>query len=399
MRGLLGDFTTMPLKDLVVYLGNKRASGTLKFERDDVRKQALLVEGCVVNASSTQRREYLGQFIINMGHLTEDQFNKAYLTQRETKIFLGKILVMIGLVSEDVVRSALSMKLRETLLDAFNWTEGTFTFDAEPPAPRMEGLDVKVDLLDIVREGEFRETAWQAIRAVFPSGDVQLRVDESKLPEPPKPGSIDAQLVALMREGATLDEMVLALHATDFFLYQRLYALYRQDAVRVVEDVFSEPTRPAAEPTAAPAPVATPDSPSGAFDITVEEEEEPSAEELVSKATMSLAMGDAKEAEALARKAFELSPTPEAVDLLRKAEAALGGQLKAEMLERRRVPQLLVPPSQLKTMELTAQEKYLLSRIDGMRDVGAIVEVSPLQELEALKLFQRFVDSGLVRLS
>jgi hypothetical protein len=31
--------------------------------------------------------------------------------------------------------------------------------------------------------------------------------------------------------------------------------------------------------------------------------------------------------------------------------------------------------------------------------VGSIVQVSPLQELEALKLFQRFVDEGVIRLS
>ncbi len=55
--------------------------------------------------------------------------------------------------------------------------------------------------------------------------------------------------------------------------------------------------------------------------------------------------------------------------------------------------------TKVKEMSLSAPEKYLLSRIDGTRDIQAIVHVSPLQELEALKLFRRFVDDGLVKLT
>ena len=129
MRGLLGDFSTMPLKDLVVYLGNRRATGTLALERDAVRKRVHLVNGLVVKASSNQRREYLGQFLINLGHITEDQFNKAYETQQETRVFLGKILAMIGLVPEKVILNGLSLKFRETLLEAFQWETGSFSFE------------------------------------------------------------------------------------------------------------------------------------------------------------------------------------------------------------------------------------------------------------------------------
>lgn len=385
MRGLAGDLSTMPLKDLAVYLGNKRASGTLQLERGAVRKTVLLVDGQVVNASSNQPREYLGQFLINMGHLTEEQFMKAYQTQAETKIFLGKILTMIGLVNEDVVATALALKLRETLLEAFNWAEGNFEFDAVKPELALQGLDVTVDLLDIHREGEFRETAWQAIRGAFPHGNLQLEVVEKNLPEKPKPGSLDEKIVAQIQEGHTIDDMVLALHATDFFLYQRLYALYRLDAVRVAED---------RGPTGPPLEV---DFDLGDAHAVVGEEQ--SDAEIARHAESFLDDGNAKDAAVLARRAFELNPSPPNAELLRRAELALNQQLKADMMGRKRVPSLLVPPAKLKGMQLTSAEKYLLSRVDSTRDLQAIIQVSPLQELEALKLFQRFVDDGLVRLS
>jgi hypothetical protein len=375
-RGLSGDLSTMPLKDLVSYLGNRRASGALHLERGPIQKQVWIKEGMVVSANSNQPREYLGQFLINMGHLTEDQFVKAYETQKETQIFLGKILVMIGLVREELVASALSLKLRETLLEGFNWEDGTFVFDPSEPAPAFDGLDVKVDLKDVEREGEFREAAWQAIRGVFPNGRVRLLVDESRLQERPAPGSLDAKLVALIRDHQRIDDMLLTLHANDFFLYQRLYALYRVGAVKV------DASAPAEEEVVGEA--------------VIGDEQPP--EDMAGQAEQLLGSGNAKDAEMMARHAYEQSPTPERRELLVRCEKALAAQLRQELMDGMRVPLLRVSQGDVRTMRLSAPERYLLSRIDGQRDLGSIISVSPLQELEALKLFQQFIDKGLVSL-
>jgi hypothetical protein len=364
----------MPLKDVVSYLGTRRASGALHLERGPIIKHAWLQDGMVVTASSNQPREFLGQFLINMGHLTEDQFLKAYQTQKETRIFLGKILVMIGLVTEEVVSSALALKLRETVLEGFTWEDGSFVFDPAEPIPAIDGLEVKVDLLDIQREGEFRETAWQAIRSVFPHGRIRLALNEAKLAEPPRPGSLDGQLMALIRERYRIDDMVLTLHANDFFVYQRLYALYRQEVVRV-DDSAGPDEGPAGRGLSGKAK---------------------KPEETAAHAEQLLEEGHARDAELLARQAYETSLSPEHLDLLHRCEKALAEQLRASLLAGNRVPSLLVAPARLKSMTLSAPEKYLLSKVDGRRDLGSIISVSPLQELEALKLFQHFLDSGLM---
>jgi len=377
MQGLHGDFHTMPLKDVVLYLGNKRATGSLTIETGAVRKEVDIREGLVISASSNQSREYLGQFLINMGRLTEDQFNKAYKTQKETRVFLGKILVMIGLVSEEVVRSAIGVKLRETLLDPFTWPEGEFTFTQVRELPAPDGLECPVDLLDILREAEFRETAWQAIRAAFPRGSLRLTVDESRLPEPPRPGTLDFKLVEQIREGQTIDDMILAMHATDFFVYQRLYALYRLGAVKVDE-------------SAAPAEES---------EVGLELGDEQTDAEIARAAEAFLDAGNFRDAEPLARRAFELRGSPEHRELLKRAETGLLAELRAALVARRQVAALAIPAEAVKAQDLSAAEKYLLSRVDGTRDVMSIVQVSPLQELEALKLFAHFVSAGLVRLA
>lgn len=376
MRGLYGDFGTMPLKDLVVYLGNKRASGVMTLELDAIRKSVTLHEGLVVSAGSNRAREFLGQFLINMGQLTEDQFAVAYQEQQQTRVMMGRILVRDGLVKESAVLNALNLKFRETLLSAFGWEQGAFSF-APSETPMTDAVEVKVDLLDIAKEGEFRETAWEAIRAVFPSGRVRLALSRQNLAEPPRPGSLDEKLFALMDEGATVDDMVLALHATDFFFYQRLYALYRLEAIAVIGE--------------APANEAPPKVPQvvGA---------EPSSDEVFRHAQAFLELGNFEDAVVCARRALEIQPSPGVSTFLKNAEGKLLERLRAILMEGDRIPSLLVSPAQLKSMPLAAPEKYLLSRIDSTRTVRAIVQVSPLSELEALRAFRGFLDNQLVKL-
>ncbi len=248
MRGLVGSFALMPLQDLVDFLARRKASGTLTCERGTIRKTLHLVEGMAVGAASNDPREYLGQLLTNFGHITEEDLNKAFETQVETKIRLGQVLTMVGLVAPSVITETLALKIRETLLDALLWDSGVFYVDDAPPPPPDE-LAAQVPLADILREADFRATAWQAFRARFPSGADALAVDETRLPEALPPESIDARLVLLARDGKTIDEIALSLHATDFHLYQRLYALHQQ-GVRAAAAREREVSRPeqAAEP-------------------------------------------------------------------------------------------------------------------------------------------------------
>jgi len=227
MRGLMGTFALMPLQDLVEFLVRRKASGTLTCERGTVRKTIHLLEGMAVGASSNDPREYLGQLLTNFGHISEEELNKAFETQVETKIRLGQVLTMVGLVTPRVITETLAIKIRETLLDALLWDSGVFYVDESLPPPPDE-LAAQVPLADIVREAEFRTTAWQAFRAKFPSGVASLIVNEDRVPQGLPSGSIDARLLLAARDGKTIDEIGLSLHATDFHLYQRLYALHQQ---------------------------------------------------------------------------------------------------------------------------------------------------------------------------
>ena len=377
MEGLAGDLGTMPVSDLLLYLGNRGLTGTLVCERGTVKKSIIVKNGEVVNAASNDPREYLGQFLINFGHISEDQLTKAFHTQAETKVFLGKVLVMVGLVTEETLKAVLTIKVRETTLSLCRWKDGAFRFARGVLPPNQEGVDVAVPLLDIHREAEFRETVWEAILQVFPTSSLALQVDEAKVPAGLAPNSLDGQLFELMRDGHSIEEICLRLHATDFHLYQRLYALYRQGIIA--------PTEPLVKVDSVEIPSDTVG-------------EEVSVVEILQHARSFLAAKSFSDAEALAARAVEMKPTPEAVAVLKEAEAGLLDQLRRELLATTSVPRKSSPDLKLKQLDLTPQEKYLMSRIDGTRDIRAIIRVSPVREIDALKYFKRFIESGYVTL-
>lgn len=369
MRGLMGSFAVLPLPDLVELLARRRLAGSLTCERGTVRKSVQLRDGKLVGAASNDPREYLGQLLIDFGHIDEEQLTKAFQVQEATKVRIGKVLTLVGAVTPATVREVLAIKIRETILDAFLWDAGLFYFDETPPPPSDE-LDAEVPLADVAREAEFRATAWSAFRAAFPSGAATLDVNEAHVPASATPDTVDGRLLALAREGKTVDELGVALHATDFHLYQRLYALHRQGALR-------------------PALV-------GAG----EDADEPGATtRLLERARALLADGQARDAEAIAAHAVEVAPAHDgARAVLAEAERALARALEAELLDRPRSPRLRVERDRLGSLPLATADRYLLSRCDGRRTIRDLVALAPIRELDVLRALRRLADAELVEL-
>lgn len=370
MRGLMGSFAVLPLADVVELLGRRGMTGSLTCERGTVRKTVHVRAGAAVGASSNDPREYLGQLLVNFGHLDEEQLTRAFQDQEKTKVRLGKVVTLSGLVPPETVREVLAIKIRETLLDVFLWDSGLFSFDDAPPEV-VDELDASIPFADLAREAEFRTTAWSAFRGEFPTGAAALDVQEAKVPGAMGADTIDGRLLALAREGKTIDEIGLSLHATDFHLYQRLYALARQGIVRA-----------AASPLAVAARA-----------------ESVAASDLIDRARGLLADGRAADAERVAAKAVELAPASDSArSVLGEAERVLGARLRAELVESPRRPRLKVPAAEVARLRISSADKYLLSRCDGNRDVKTLAQIAPLRELEVLKAIRRLADQDLVEL-
>lgn len=386
MDGLQGSLRTMPMVDLCKFLGGRTLSGHLQCEQGTAQKTFVVKDGQVIQASSNDPREYLGQFLINYGHINEEQLTQAFETQKETSVYLGRILVMIGLVDESVIQQVLDIKIRETILGVVEWTHGGFHFSEEEIPEDDATVRVAIGLEAVIGEAEFRRTAWESIHAVFPTGRLALHVAGDKIPETPE-HPLDGRILDLALEGQTIDEIALALHATPFSLYQRLFAMNRAGVLRPVDPTDLDEDEPLEVDVVD-------------YDAVPEVlgEEAPVAD-IVKAARGFLGEGKYTEAQMVAARAAELSPEDtQAQAVLRESEAGLLAELQAQLLRTPLAPRVIATPDDLKRMRFTPAERYLLKRFDGKKPVSAVIRVSPIKELEALLLVRKFLDAGIIRL-
>ena len=351
-----GDLTVMPLADLVVWLANRRLSGVLTVEHEAIRKDFHLHHGMAIRAASNDAREYFGQFLVHFGLLTEDQLQRAYDTQQDTTVMLGRILVMIGIVAEEQVVQTLRVKIGESLLDAFRWPYGKFTFVSEPKVEPRPEIDIAIPLVDIHREGVARAQVWEQFNLIFPNPTHVLDVNDGLIPSGTGAETLDGRLIALARHGLNIEAMAMEVQATHYQIASRLFELYRLGVVRP-RDAKSPPRQP--QSTGAPltpsnghAPVLTfPHTPEGGHSV----------------------------------------------------DGPLLSQLRAEAPNTMRgphseaVPVLNLAPQEIDPTTMTAKHRYILARVDGRRSVQAIIQVSPMHDVEAREILRQLEQAGIIR--
>ena len=171
--GVSGNLKTMLPGDLLQWLSLGQKSGTLVVANGDVEKKMFFKDGRIISSASNDPREYLGQFLMSHGYLSEGELRKAMEVQAQSGILLGKILTMIGLISEGDLMRLMRLKAEEEIYDVFLWSEGEFQF-IDNELPQMEMVPLKVDVTGIIMEGTRRVDEWPRIRAQIKSLGLDL---------------------------------------------------------------------------------------------------------------------------------------------------------------------------------------------------------------------------------
>lgn len=403
--GLQGSLDTMSALQLGRFLAEKSASGTLVIRRQQVSKTIALDSGRVINAASTDPREYFGQFLVNFGIISEDQLQKAFETQQETKVMLGKILVMTGIVSQEQIHRMLELKIRESLLDAFLWDQGRFDFQDGLVRDEQSVVPAAVELAALCQEGEQRRRLLVEIRGLIPDNNCRFRCHDQAIPANLDQRSASAAMLRLAREGSSVAEIILRFHSVDFPILKGLYDMVRQGWLTVEAAAGSPPDddipeveiieineavdqAAAASPEPAPAPATAPAA------ATLD-----TPDSFLAAAQQQITARDFDGAIKLLKQGLDMHPyDPELCEALELAEKGLSESLRASLLADKKIPYLLRDDVLRISANWTPAQRYLLSRIDGNRTLRSIIMVSPLKEVEALQTFRQLVKVGIVGL-
>jgi len=133
-----GDFRRVSFGVLLRWLWEQRRTCTLEIRRGRLWKRIALEHGCPVACESNLAHERFGRYLVEIGRLGEQEFTKR-LSQSITRDQpLGEVLVEEGVFEPEELLRLLQQCLGKQLLDGFAWTDGEFSFPAEPlevPAP------------------------------------------------------------------------------------------------------------------------------------------------------------------------------------------------------------------------------------------------------------------------
>ena len=136
LEGSLGE-GALPAVLRELYVG--RRTGMLHFVRGADRGSACFIEGQIVWGDSTMEECHLGPTLVRHGFLTEEKFRRVTNLVGGGKR-LGDVLIELEVLDRKTLDQALALQVREVLLAAFAWAEGTWSFD-EHPAEYFKGYD------------------------------------------------------------------------------------------------------------------------------------------------------------------------------------------------------------------------------------------------------------------
>lgn len=80
------------------------------------------------------------------------------------------------------------------------------------------------------------------------------------------------------------------------------------------------------------------------------------------------------------------------------AEQQIKAAIATSGLSMDKVPKLAVSMDQLTTLNVSSQEGYILTRIDGTYDLKSLLKISPMPEIDALILFNRLFRAGHIKI-
>ena len=380
---LSGNLRTMLPGDLLQWLSLGQKTGTLVISNQRVEKKIFFRNGRVISSASNDPREYLGQFLMSHGYLTEAELKKAMEVQQQSGILLGKILVMIDVINEPDLVRFMRLKAEEEIYDIFLWNDGDFYF-LDDELPQMEMIPLQVDVTGIIMEGTRRVDEWVRIRETIPNEAVipQLvkDVDYTDLEE------VEEPIVRAIDGRRTIADLVLESRSSAFTVSSTVSALVRHGFAKLV-DPSTQKMRAVVEERAVEAP-------------PVEFNEDDEIASLLTAAQTAMRNRDWEKTQRLLRAAQNLDPNhPKIRTAIKGAETVILGELRNQGLTDTKVPKVARPLEEITQMNFSPNEGFILSRINGQWDIGSLIKISPIRETDAMLIFHKLWRDGIIALS
>jgi hypothetical protein len=184
------------------------------------------------------------------------------------------------------------------------------------------------------------------------------------------------QILYFLEKRMSVAEICYNMHASSFHIYAQLYDLVSKGIARVVGEAA-----PAPEPAAA-----TSDLPEA-------------TDELLWIARRELKEDNVEMALTVLHQVLDREPKNEdAQALLKETEERFIKNVYKSDLSPQSIPNILIQPDTLTHEQISPQEGFLLSRINGVWDVESILSICPFREADSLRMMKTLLDKKIIGL-
>ncbi|MCG3191362.1 MAG: hypothetical protein DIJKHBIC_00588 [Thermoanaerobaculia bacterium] len=120
----------MPIAEVLQTVHRYRVPGVVSALRDGIEKKIFIWNGDVIFASSGDREDSLGHYLLRMGRLTQQEFDRSVevLLESSGKKRHGDVLVELGILTEEELYLLVKKQVKEIIFSTFDWDDGTVTF-------------------------------------------------------------------------------------------------------------------------------------------------------------------------------------------------------------------------------------------------------------------------------
>jgi hypothetical protein len=357
----------MDLSELLQWVTLGRKTGSLAFIQNKVKNYVYFKDGGIVSSRSNEPTKQLGHFLLFKGKISEEQLKRGLELQQRHHQHLGKILVQEGFISQEEVEKALADRTQEVIYDIFLWDDGYFHFASS--GYNLEDLIlINLDINSILFEGVRRKDEWARLRQRFPNNEVVLSLRAGADPKSFALSPVQKKLLFLVTRGKTIAEMILEVHGSEFLVNDELYKLH-ENGVLEVKAVLQEP----------PA--------------------EPEPASLIEQGVELLQSCKHREALAVFREILRIDPQNDpAEQYAAQAEKAIIEEYYAGSIAPQKIPYFIVPEATMTEYNLSREEGFVASRINGTWDLKSIVMLSPIREFDFLQIVDKLMKMGLIAL-
>lgn len=150
---MLIDLGTTPIAETLRALAGSRSSGDLQVQSGKAVKTIFFDHGRIVFAASNLRKDRLGEALVALGRITDDQYNQASaLLGGERKRKFGEALIQAGIMDKTELGSSVARQVNRIALSVFPFAEGVATFDERRSAIPLEYM-VSLSMHRLLHDG------------------------------------------------------------------------------------------------------------------------------------------------------------------------------------------------------------------------------------------------------